>query len=216
VIGAGRTTEELGRAFPGVPVRMVEGDGPGAVSGAAGLVVATPGAEPTVPGGYAAALLLDGNLMLSRADLRAGEETLRRWLNAAALLRPGAPLVLMADPGSRPAQALVRWDPFGFATHELGDREAARFPPAVRLVTLTGPEDAVGDLLGLTTMPVPTEVLGPVALTGAAAPAFRAVLRVPRNQAAALSAALKAAAGVRSARKAGGAVRIQVDPVEIG
>jgi primosomal protein N' (replication factor Y) len=42
------------------------------------------------------------------------------------------------------------------------------------------------------------------------------VLRAPRSQGAALSAALHAAAGVRSARKSGAAVRIQVDPVEIG
>jgi primosomal protein N' (replication factor Y) len=215
VIGSTRTAEELGRAFPGVPVRIVEADGPGQVSGPA-LVVATPGAEPTVPGGYAAALLLDGGLMLGRADLRAGEETLRRWLNAAALVRPGAPVVLMAEANNRPAQALVRWDPFGFATHELGDREAAGFPPAVRLVTLTGPSDAVAELLALATLPANTEVLGPVALIGAAAPAFRAVLRVPRTRGAALSAALHAAAGVRSARKSGAAVRIQVDPVEIG
>ena len=216
VIGSTRTAEELGRAFPGVPVRIVEADGPGEVSTGPALVVATPGAEPTVPGGYAAALLLDGGLMLGRADLRAGEETLRRWLNAAALVRPGAPVVLMAEATNRPVQALVRWDPFGFATHELGDREAAGFPPAVRLVTLTGPSDAVAELLALTTMPANTEVLGPVALNGAAAPAFRAVLRVPRTRGAALSAALHAAAGVRSARKSGAAVRIQVDPVEIG
>jgi primosomal protein N' (replication factor Y) len=38
------------------------------------LVVATPGAEPVAEGGYAAALLLDGWVLLGRADLRAGEE----------------------------------------------------------------------------------------------------------------------------------------------
>jgi primosomal protein N' (replication factor Y) len=216
VIGAGRTAEELGRAFPGTPVRIVDPDGPGEVPGTPALVVATPGAEPVATGGYAAALLLDGGLMLGRADLRAGEETLRRWLNAAALVRPGGPVVLMADAGGRPAQALVRWDPFGFATNEIGDRGAVGFPPAVRLVTLTGPADAVNELLALATLPAQTEVLGPVALTGAAAPAFRAVLRVTRNHGAALSAALHGAAGVRSARKSAGAVRIQVDPAEIG
>jgi primosomal protein N' (replication factor Y) len=179
-------------------------------------VVATPGAEPVAEGGYAAALLLDGGLMLGRADLRATEETLRRWLNAAALVRPGGTVVLMAEAGSAATRALVRWDPFGFATNEIGDRGAAGFPPAVRLVTLTGPADAVNELLALCTMPVHTEVLGPVALTGAGAPAFRAVLRAPRNQGAALSAALHAAAGVRSAKKSAGAVRVQIDPVEIG
>ena len=50
------------------------------------VVVATPGAEPVAEGGYGAALLLDGWALLGRPDLRAGEETLRRWMNAAALV----------------------------------------------------------------------------------------------------------------------------------
>ena len=66
------------------------------------LVVATPGAEPVAEGGYAAALLLDGWALLDRADLRAGEEALRRWLAAAALVRPardGGRVVVVADAG---------------------------------------------------------------------------------------------------------------------
>ena len=52
------------------------------------IVVATPGAEPLADGGYGAALLLDAPALLARQDLRAGEEALRRWMNAAALVRP--------------------------------------------------------------------------------------------------------------------------------
>src|SRR5439155_27092337 len=66
------------------------------------LVVATPGAEPVATGGYGAALLLDGWALLARPDLRAGEEALRRWLNAAALVRPagaGGRVVGGADAG---------------------------------------------------------------------------------------------------------------------
>jgi primosomal protein N' (replication factor Y) len=180
------------------------------------LVVATPGAEPTVAGGYAAALLLDGNLMLARPDLRATEETLRRWLNAAALVRPGGTVVLMADAAGRAAQALLRWDPFGFAGRELDDRAATGFPPAVRLATLTGSAAAVEDLLTLTALPANVSILGPVAVSGAAVPTSRAVLRVPRGEGLALAAALHAAAGVRSAKKSPGAVRIAIDPVQIG
>ena len=58
------------------------------VPGGPALVVATPGAEPVAEGGYGAALLLDSWALLGRADLRAGEETLRRWMNAATLVRP--------------------------------------------------------------------------------------------------------------------------------
>ena len=48
------------------------------------VVVATPGAEPPAAGGYGAALLLDGWALLGRQDLRAAEDTLRRWMAAAA------------------------------------------------------------------------------------------------------------------------------------
>ena len=89
VVGARRTAEELGRAFPGVPVRTSGRDGVLAAVGAEpALVVATPGAEPVAEGGYGAVLLLDAWALLTRADLRAAEETLRRWLAAAVLARP--------------------------------------------------------------------------------------------------------------------------------
>ncbi|HJU98050.1 MAG TPA: primosome assembly protein PriA, partial [Jiangellaceae bacterium] len=65
-VGARRTAEELGRAFPGVPVRSSGGSGVLAdVPDAPALVVATPGAEPVAAGGYAAAILLDGQRLLA-------------------------------------------------------------------------------------------------------------------------------------------------------
>ena len=85
VVGARRTAEELGRAFTGTPVITSAGDAvhteipPGPA-----LVVATPGAEPRAPQGYGAALLLDAWSLLGRPDLRAAEDTLRRWMSAAA------------------------------------------------------------------------------------------------------------------------------------
>ncbi|BCJ55758.1 hypothetical protein Asp14428_72330 [Actinoplanes sp. NBRC 14428] len=91
VTGARRTAEELGRAFPGVPVRTSGRDEVlDVVPGDAAVVVATPGAEPIAEGGYGAVLLLDTWALLTRADLRAAEETMRRWLSAAALARPAS------------------------------------------------------------------------------------------------------------------------------
>ena len=145
VVGEERTAEELGRAFPGVPVRRSAGDRVLAdVPAEPALVVATPGAEPQVPGGYAAAVLLDTGLLLARPDLRTGEECLRRWLAVAALVRPaadGGRLLVVGDASPAPVQALVRADPEGFAARELAERVAARLPPAVRLATVEGPPD---------------------------------------------------------------------------
>jgi primosomal protein N' (replication factor Y) len=217
VVGAARTAEELGRAFPSVRVRTSSGDHVlDRVSGDPALIVATPGAEPAAADGYAAALLLDGWVLLARPDLRAAEEALRRWAGAAALVRgasAGGAVVLVADARLVPVQALVRWDPIGFADRELGDRRALGFPPVARLAALTGSAAAVADLLQLADLPPGTEVLGPVPARDGQ---VRALLRVPRTRGGTLAAALHAAQGVRSARKAPDPVRVQIDPAEIG
>jgi primosomal protein N' (replication factor Y) len=212
-VGERRTAEELGRAFPGVPVRTSGGDAVlSNVDGAPALVVATPGAEPVTPHGYAGVILLDAWALLGRPDLRAAEEALRRWLNAAALAAPQAPVVVVADAGLAVVQALVRWDPFGHADRELAERTTLGFPPAVRLAALDGPPAAVAGLLALAALPPSADVLGPVP----AGAGERMLVRTPRADGAGLAAALHAAAAVRSARKETGPVRIQVDPAALG
>ncbi|HEY5335146.1 MAG TPA: primosome assembly protein PriA, partial [Mycobacteriales bacterium] len=211
-VGERRTAEELGRAFPGIPVRTSGGQTVlDEVAQEPSLVVATPGAEPRAS--YAAVLLLDAWMLLNRPDLRAGEEAVRRWLNAAALAAPRAPVVLVADAGSASVQALVRWDPFGFAARELADRTELGFPPAVRMAALDGTGAAIADLLEHAVLPAGTERLGPVPLDQ---DSERLLLRVPRSGGADLAAALHAAAGIRSARKEPGAVRVQIDPAAFG
>ncbi|RAY13245.1 primosome assembly protein PriA [Actinomadura craniellae] len=213
VTGARRTAEELGRAFPGVTVRTSGRDGVLAEVGAErALVVATPGAEPVAEGGYAAALLLDGWALLGRADLRAAEEALRRWMNAAALVRPAAPVVVLADGGLPPVQALIRWDPVTHAERELADRRELGFPPVARMASLTGAPAAIRELLDTARLPDAVETMGPVP---AADGRERMLLRAPRPDARTLARALKDAQGVRSARKAPDAVRVQIDPLEL-
>ncbi|MEV5693273.1 primosomal protein N' [Micromonospora globbae] len=216
VTGARRTAEELGRAFPGVPVRTSGRDEVlAAVPGGAGLVIATPGAEPVADGGYGAVLLLDSWALLTRADLRAGEEALRRWMAAAALARPagdGGRVVVVADGALAPVQALLRWDAGWFAARELAERRELGFPPAVRMASVTGLPAAVADLLDEARLPEGAEVLGPVPADGERE---RMLVRVPRARAAALAGALHAAAGSRSARKAADPVRLQVDPLDL-
>ncbi|MBB2912819.1 primosomal protein N' (replication factor Y) [Streptosporangium becharense] len=218
VVGARRTAEELGRAFPSVPVRTSGKDGVLAtVDAGRALVVATPGAEPVPEGGYAAAVLLDGWALLGRPDLRAAEETLRRWMNAAALLRPRAELVVLADSSVPAVQALLRWDPVTHAERELADRTELGFPPAVRMATLTGSSAAVREMLAEMTLPGHAQVLGPVPVDPPHADDVRerAMVRIPRGSGAALATALKGAAGVRSARKAPDVVKVCIDPLDV-
>jgi primosomal protein N' (replication factor Y) (superfamily II helicase) len=213
VIGARRTAEELGRAFPGATVRTSGRDEIlDAVAAEPSVVVATPGAEPVADGGYGAVLLLDAWALLTRSDLRAAEETMRRWLNAAALARParlGGRVVVVADGSLAPVQALLRWDPAWFASRELAERRELGFPPAARMASLTGRPEAVAEFLAAARLPEGAELLGPVPADDEQE---RMLIRTSRSGAADLAHALHEAAAVRSARKATLSVRIEVDP----
>ncbi|MBV9163103.1 MAG: primosomal protein N' [Pseudonocardiales bacterium] len=219
VIGARRTAEELGRAFPGVPLFT---SGGGSASGrevlpdippGRSLVVATPGAEPLAR--YGAALLLDASALLARPDLRAAEEALRRWMAAAAMVEPatdGGRVVVVAESSLAAVQALVRWDPAGHARAELAARAELGFPPAARMAALDG---APATLAGLD-LPHWVELLGPVPVPGQPeGERERLLVRVPRAQGSALANALAAVQAGRSARKLPDPLRIELDPLEL-
>ncbi len=211
VRGEARTAEELGRMFTGTTVRSSSGERIVERVGAhPDIVVATVGAEPVAEQGYAAVLILDTWLTLARDDLRAAEEALRRWLNAAVLVRAGGHVVAVGDPAHPALQALVRWDPTGFARRESEERSQAHLPPAARLATVTGDLGALDDVLHLVDLPEGAEVLGPVPVDGE----HRVLLRVPASSGTALSEALGVLQRIRSARKLD-PVRIQVDPLAI-
>jgi len=225
VLGDRRTAEELGRAFPGTPVRTSSGDRVLPRVGAApAIVVATPGAEPVADGGYATVALLDTWLLLARSDLRADEEAVRRWSNAAALVRPvpdGGRVVVVGDPGAAGVQALVRWDPGGYAERLIAERLSAHLPPASRLATLTASPAVLEEVEAALGLPPAAEVLGPVPLPHEGTDRAgdddlaRLVLRVPRAEGPALSAALADLQRGRSARKQPH-VRVEVDPIRLG
>lgn len=233
VLGTERTAEELGRAFPST--RVITSGGAKVideVADKAGLVVATPGAEPRVEDGglYGAALLLDTWALLGRQDLRATEDALAKWASVAAQVLPrrdDGEVIVVADPGLAPVQELIRWDMVAAAERELAERHEVRFPPAAHLAAVDGANDSLDLFLELATLPAGAEVLGPVDLPAAAklpgdyderrfGPAQRILIRTPLGARSELGRALRAAAVARATRKDELPLRIQVDPVHIG
>jgi primosomal protein N' (replication factor Y) len=210
VVGQLRTAEEYARAFPDVEVVTSGGDTVrDEVPAGRVLVLATPGAEPRVDGGYDLVVLMDTWLMLGREDARVEEESHRRWFNALALGRPGSSAVAVGDPAV--LQALVRADPAGLAARELASRTETHLPPVARLAAIDGPDDVLEAFAARDWTPH-TEVLGPVPADLRDPDAGqRLILRAPRREGAALAAALKACAAERSAAKLP-PVRIRVDP----
>lgn len=144
-VGAGsvRTAEEFSRQFPETRVLSSDGDNRRVlIDSRPGIVVATRGAEPLAAGGYSAVILLDADRMLSAPALRAEEEALRVWMNAASLARPGGKIILTEASGllasSFALGTLEKWLDF-----VLAERKALRYPPAVRAATVSGPASAV-------------------------------------------------------------------------
>jgi primosomal protein N' (replication factor Y) len=112
---------------------------------------------------------------------------------------------------------VVRWSPEGFAARELEERRTARLAPAAKLAELTGPTDAVSDLVArvrqLVDPQAGLDVLGPVAIDDETS---RAVVRTPRAAGTSLARALKEGQAARSTKKLLGSVRVQVDPASFG
>jgi primosomal protein N' (replication factor Y) len=230
--GALRTAEELGRAFPGKPVITSSGDQVKAtVPDTKALVVATVGAEPVAPGGYAAALLLDGDSLLRRENLRAGEDAVRRWFNAAALVRPapeGGLVVITADDAAG-VGALLRWDPAGYAGRELALRQELQLPPAVRVASITGVRTAVGHFteavqqrLAVHGTVLRTAGPAPLMLPAAARPTprdsgeeVRTLLFIPYAQAADVTAVLRAVKAAAAAKRSDDPVQLRLDGVDV-
>ncbi|CAN5181959.1 primosomal protein N' [soil metagenome] len=186
---AGRTAEELGRAFPGVRVIIADGQRQVLrIDSAPALVVATRGAEPIPAGGYRAVLLLDGERMLARESLRVAEDCLRWWSNAIALAAPGATSMLVGVGGAI-ASALATWRLADYARSELADRRLLRFPPAVRVATVTGDADSVERAIASVTADDRVDVLGPVPTEGGG---LRAIVRFDYAAGAAVASALRA------------------------
>lgn len=207
VVGARRTAEEIGRAFPGVPVITSGGDTVHAeIPDRPAIVVATPGAEPVVADGdYRAVLLLDAWASLDRPQLRAAEEALRRWCAAAALARSwadGGVVVLCGAPSHvtlPPVEALVRWDPQWFVGRELAERDDLGLPPTTWSAQVVARRARLPEIAAAVTA-AGGEPLGPLPVEGEDSRA-RLVVRAPWSEGAAVARALRDIRSRESARK---------------
>ncbi|MCU9518399.1 primosomal protein N' [Corynebacterium sp. ES2794-CONJ1] len=232
VLGQERTAEEFGLAFPQTPIRTSGGKNILAtVVDKPAIVIATPGAEPTVDGlGYGAAVLLDTWSLLGRQDLRATEEAFKSWMSASSLVIPGrhgGEVVIVADPGLAVVQHLIRWDAPGHAARELAERSEVNLPPAVHMAAIDGAAGAVEQFLRIVELPPSAVVLGPVDLPPGQSlpgeydqdsfgPPQRILIRAPLFPKDELGRALSKAAYARALKKQTLPLRIQVDPLRIG
>lgn len=214
-VGAERTAEEIGRAFPGVPVVSSHaGHMVARVPDEPRIVVATTGAEPACDPGYRAVLILDARALLQRPALDVTEDAARRWFTAARLAAPRARVFITAENALPAVQALVRWDAPWLASRELAEREAAGLPPATRMAALLGAGPDVAEVAAA--LRVPHRLLGPVPAPDRGDPdRQRALVVVDRERGAELGRELRGITATRSARARTRPVHVRMDPRDI-
>lgn len=223
--GASRTIAEFGRAFPGIQVveataeTKAETLKPGKF-----LVVATPGAEPRVIGGYSAVVILDANRALNRDSLRSTEDAVRAWSNAIALGNSASRSVLVGVNGGL-ATMFSLWSQAEIAHREFATRAELRFPPAIRLASIGSNKELIQlvqeELAGQPNL----EVLGPIPMTERGVNTeWRILIKYEYSDGAKLAELLKglslklSAGQQRVSPKSGRAmrpIRIKMDDVEV-
>lgn len=187
--GSERTAEQFMKMFPEATVIISDGSHQRSrVDARPVVVIATRGAEPLATGGYRAVALLDVDRILGAPSLRAGEDALRWWHGAASMASKGAPVVITG--GAGPAvRAFVTGREVEWLQGELRDRATLRFPPFVRVVTLTGARSLVQEAIGAVADVPGLDVLGP---TAAADDTVRAIVRFTYGSGAEVASKLRA------------------------
>jgi len=138
--GIERAAEELSRAFPGVPVVLSFGDViKSRVEGKSSIVIATPGAAPQTPGGYAAVVILEALKLFAHPDLRAQERARELFFETAAMTRSDGLVLLCMDQSHPIVSSLMRWNPSLMIQSELTERSEIPLPPYVSSFVITGP-----------------------------------------------------------------------------
>lgn len=217
-IGSVRTAEELMNSFKTTQVLRSDSATPiETLPSDPALVIATPGCEPKVEGGYSAAVILDAADVLARPDIRAGEKAVHRWLTVFSLVKPGkdgGSVLIVGPPGERAIQAVLRCDPVGFAARELEDRREAGFPPATRMATFVGADHAVAEAAKTLGEAGYVEVLGPVHEIDS--DQVRLIARVPASRGRQFAELVSIMAIGRSSSKRRGMLTWRLDPDWLG
>ena len=170
--GIDRAAEEISRAFPGFPVVISAGDViKSSVEAKPSLVLATPGAQPDVSGGYAAVVILDGMRFFSHTDMNGQERARELIFETASLIKEKGRVLLVLDEVHPIVAALARWNVAPLLKRELAERDELQLPPYVASAVLvmdavTAPQILSGlkKALAEGRIPSSTRIYGPTVL----------------------------------------------------
>jgi primosomal protein N' (replication factor Y) len=136
--GSERFAEELGRAFPGVPVIASEGNHIlSEVSPRPSIVIATPGSAPNVDGGYFAVVILEADRYFSQIDMRAHERARAQIFHAASKVNSKGKVLIVIDSSHPITASIARWSPSILSMRDLKERQETNFPPYFRAIEIS-------------------------------------------------------------------------------
>ena len=189
--GIERASEEISRAFAGYPVIISAGDViKDKIEKKPSLVLATPGAQPEVNGGYSAVVVLDGMRFFAHTDLRTAERARELFFETAALISPQGKVLLVIDDSHPICASISRWNVAPLLKRELSERRDLDLPPFVTSAVLVMDQSNANQILsGLNKakeqgrLPASSRVFGPVVIAKGQA---KIVIHVDNSEAAAL------------------------------
>lgn len=193
--GIERASEEISRAFPGFPIIISAGDViKQRIENKPSIVLATPGAQPEVDGGYSAVVVLDGMRFFAHTDLRTAERARELFFETSALIAPEGAVLLVIDEVHPITASIARWNVAPLLKRELSEREDLDLPPFVTSAVLVMDQSAASQISsGLRKakeqgrLPKTSRVFGPVIIIKGQA---KIVIHVDNSEAEALVSAV--------------------------
>lgn len=187
VLGAERTAEEIGRQFS--PHRIITSGRAGGIitqlEAQNSIVIATPGAEPAITGGYVAAIILDPWIYTAYPSIFNDIKTLHAWIRCGQKVRPhaqGGTVYVIGQGDPLVSGAFTRWDSIGLCQRSLNERQELNLPPICRIATVSGERSTVEMVLQRAGFSTETQILGPSYLnseTVLLAPEVKYIIKTP-------------------------------------
>ena len=170
--GSQRFAQEIGAAFPNIPIKISEGDQIiHHLDSFAGVVISTPGAIPEVSHGYSLVTILEGDSFFLQSDIRSQERARQIFFSCAAYLASDGKLLTVISDSHPILGALAAWKPSIVSQQELRERESVHLPPFSRALTMDAPTQDIQSIArGLESakmqgrLPNSSSILGPLSL----------------------------------------------------
>jgi primosomal protein N' (replication factor Y) len=182
------------------------------------LVLATPGAQPHVAGGYAAVVVLDAIRFFSHTDVNGQERARELLFETASLVNPDGQVLLVLDDTHPIVAALARWNVAPLLKRELAERAELMLPPSVMSAVLVMDQRSAAAIvsglkkaLGDERLPSSTRIFGPTILPNGQA---KIVMHVSHEQRLALGAVLHELQRKRSISKKD-LLTLRIDPYSL-